>query len=95
MKLFESTMQYIKKDWETNPVRLILEFVNWIGNVIIAIIIAATVPHTPFLILYPIWFLCTGISIFSAVSRGSTGLLLASVSLLLIDIVGAYRLITS
>lgn len=93
-KSLQATKNYIKSDWSAHPIRLVLETMNWIGNVACGFIIALTVPHAPFIWLYPIWFCCMSISIFSAWSRGSFGLLLASSSMLIIDIFGYYRLLS-
>jgi hypothetical protein len=83
----QSTINYIKSDWASHPTRLALETINWICNVTVGLIIANTVPNPPFLIF------CIWISIFSAWSRGSFGLLLASISIFVIDVCGYARLL--
>lgn len=92
-KIFSGIKNYIQTDWKSHPVRLVLEMINWLGNIASGVIIAYTVPHTPLMLLYPLWFLCVGITLFSAITRGSTGIILASVSMLLIDSVGFTRLL--
>lgn len=90
----QKVVKYIMDDWTSHPFRLIMETINWIGTVFCGLFIALTVPHTPFGILYPIWFCLMSISVFSSWSRGSFGVLLASVSMLAIDIFGYVRFLT-
>jgi hypothetical protein len=45
------------------------------------------------LVVYPMFFTALSISIYSAASRGSFGLLMTSVTIFLIDLVGYYRLL--
>lgn len=92
-RLISNIKTYVQTDWKTNPVRLVLEMLNWILNIVSGVIIAATVPDTPLLVLYPIWFTCVGITLYSALTRGSTGIVLASISILLIDVVGFARVL--
>ena len=86
-------MAFIVSDWQSNPVRLILETVNWALNFATALIFAVTVPNVPLHVVYPIFFLALVISIYTAMSRHSFGLLITSITLLLINIVGYYRLL--
>jgi hypothetical protein len=83
----------VKKDCRSHPLRMILELVNWILNVGIGLAMAITAPYPPLLYIYPMWFICLCISISSAITRGSIGLLLASSSMLAIDICGFIALI--
>lgn len=87
------TAQFIKDDWHSHPVRLILETVNWALNFVIAMLFTLTVPAVPLLIIYPLFFTALTISIYSAASRGSFGLLMTSLTIFLIDLVGYYRLL--
>lgn len=95
MKLdWQTTADFIREDWQSNPLRLILETVCWALNFVVAMIFTLTVPNVPLHTVYPIFFVALAISIYSAVSRGSFGLLLTSVTMFLIDAVGYYRLLT-
>lgn len=93
MNWVDDVIDYLRNDWHSHPYRLVLEMFNWMLNIFTGLFIAFTVPHTPFLYLYPVWFVCLAINIFTAISRGSTGLLLASASMMLIDIFGFVRLL--
>lgn len=90
---WHKTVEFIRKDWHSHPIRLILETVNWALNFVIAMLFTLTVPDVPLLVIYPLFFIALGISMYSAASRGSFGLLMTSVTIFLIDLVGYYRLL--
>ncbi len=91
---WHTTVNFIRNDWQSHPVRLCLETLNWLLNIAIAGTVSLTVPYTNWLYVYPIIFVALSISIFSAVSRGSFGLLLTSITLFSIDMIGFYRILT-
>lgn len=93
MKWIDDVFDYLHRDWKSHPYRLVLEMFNWALSICSGLFIAFTVPNTPFIVIYPVWFICLSINIFTAISRGSTGLLLASVSMFAIDIFGFVRLL--
>jgi hypothetical protein len=90
---WHKTVDFIRKDWHSNPLRLSLEVFNWIMNFVIAMTFTITMPNVPFLVVYPMFFLCLSISMYSAASRGSFGLLMTSLTIFVIDLVGYYRLL--
>jgi hypothetical protein len=90
---WRNTRAFIIRDWHSNPLRFSLEVVNWALNLVVAVIFAATVPQVPLLTVYPIFFVALAITIYSAVSRGSWGLLMTSVTMMAIDLVGYCRLL--
>lgn len=90
---WHKTLQFLRTDWKSNPLRLALETVNWTLNLTIALIFAITIPDVPLLMVYPIFFVALSISIYSAISRGSFGLLVTSVTLFVIDLVAFVRLL--
>lgn len=90
---WHKTVAFIKEDWRSHPVRLILETVNWALNFVIAMTFTLTVPNVPLLLIYPLYFTALSISIYSAISRGSFGLLMTSLTIFIIDLVGYYRLL--
>ncbi len=90
---YHKTIKFIQHDWNSNPFRLSMETVNWALNIVIASAVSFTVPDTNWLIVYPLFFTALGISIYSAISRGSFGILITSITILLIDIVGYIRII--
>ena len=95
MKLdWHRTVTFIANDWHSNHLRFILEVINLFGNLVMALTFAVTVPDVPLHYLYPGFICLLCISAYSAISRGSFGLLITTITILLIDIVGYYRLIT-
>ncbi len=90
---YHKTIKFIQHDWNSNPFRLTMETINWALNIVIASAVSFTVPDTNWLIVYPLFFTALGISIYSAISRGSFGILITSITILLIDIVGYIRII--
>lgn len=90
---WHKTVEFIRNDWHNHPVRLMLETTNWILNIIISTSISLTVPYTNWLYVYPVIFVAISISIYSSISRGSFGILLTSITLLVIDGVGYYRVL--
>lgn len=86
--------KFVIDDWHSDPLRLALETVNWALNFATALIFAITVPDVPLRVVYPIFFVALSISIYTALSRQSFGLLITSITLLLINIVGYYRLLS-
>ena len=95
MKLnWHNTTSFIKSDWRSNPLRLFLETVNWLLNIVIATTVSLTVPYTDWEIVYPIIFCAISISIYSSVSRGSFGILLTSITLLIVDSIGYWRILS-
>lgn len=90
---YHKTINFIKRDWHSHPIRLCLETLNWLLNIVIAGTVSLTVPYTNWLIVYPIIFLALSTSIFSAISRGSFGLLMTSITLFFVDSIGFYRIL--
>lgn len=94
MKLYwRKTVEFVRKDWRSHPLRLILETLQWGINVAVAVIFAVTVPTVPLEIVYPLFFAGLGINIYSAYTRGSFGLLLTSCTMLLVNVIGYSRLL--
>jgi hypothetical protein len=90
---YRTTIEFVKSDWRSNPVRLMMETINWGMNVAVAMTFTLTVPDVPLLLVYPMFFTALTISIYSAISRGSFGLLITSITMLLIDLVGYAKLL--
>jgi hypothetical protein len=87
------TRDFIRKDWQSNPVRLSAEVVVWLLNIVIALTVSLTVPITDWSIVYPIIFVALSINIYSSISRGSFGLLMTTLTLVVIDSIGYYRIL--
>ena len=70
-----------------------METINWALNFAVAMTFTLTVPNVPLLVVYPMFFTALSISIYSAISRGSFGILITSVTIFLIDLVGYYKVL--
>jgi len=70
-----------------------METINWALNFAVAMTFTLTVPNVPLLLVYPMFFTALSISIYSAISRGSFGILITSITIFLIDLVGYYKLL--
>jgi hypothetical protein len=87
------TVKFVQDDWSSNPLRLVLETINWLANLAVALIFAVTVPDVPLKLVYPIFLAALVISIYSAVSRESFGLLMTSITIFIIDVIAYIKLI--
>lgn len=85
--------QWARRDYQAWPLRFLLEISAWILSIGCAITMAVTVPHPPFLILYPLFMLQCSIFAWAAWTRRSTGMLANYLLLVSIDTVGLYRLL--
>jgi hypothetical protein len=85
--------QWARQDFQTWPVRFVLEITAWFLSIGCAITMAATLPNPPFLILYPLFITQCAIFGWAAWTRRSTGMVANYLLLVTIDIVGLSRLI--
>lgn len=92
--VFRPTIDWIKDDWRSNPVRFVAEFVAWLISIGCAIGMALTVPDPPLLVLYPVWIVGCAIYAWAAYTRRSFGMLANYILLTTIDTVGLVRLLT-
>jgi hypothetical protein len=92
---WHDTAKFIKDDWQANPIRLVLETINWVLNLTIGLIFAFTVPNVPLILCYSLFLVAISISIYSSISRGSFGLLATSITIFIIDLVTWIKLLYS
>ena len=92
--IFRPTIDWIRDDYNSNPLRFCFEVLAWAISIGCAITMASTVPNPPLLILYPIWI--TGCAVYAgcAYSRRSFGMLANYVLLVSIDTIGLIRMLT-
>ena len=92
--IFRPTLDWIRDDYNSNPLRFCFEVLAWAISIGCAITMATTVPNPPLLILYPIWI--TGCAVYAgcAYSRRSFGMLANYVLLVSIDTIGLIRMLT-
>jgi hypothetical protein len=93
MKLFNNTLEFIKKDWDEWPLRFCLESIAWAGSVGCALGMTLFLPNPPLLPLYCIWVFSTTLYAWAAWTRGSFGMLANYGLLFTIDSIGLLKLI--
>jgi hypothetical protein len=91
--IFISTLQWIRDDFKSNPFRFFVELLAWGISIGCAIVMAATVPNPPLIVLYPIWILGCSMYAWAAYTRKSFGMLANYLLLVTIDITGLIRMI--
>jgi hypothetical protein len=84
---------WARRDFIEWPLRFILEILAWLLSIGCAVTMALTLPHPPFLILYPLFIIQCSIFAWAAWTRRSTGMLANYILLISIDSVGLIRLI--
>jgi hypothetical protein len=94
IEIFRPTIQWIKDDWNSHPLRFIIELLAWGISIGCAITMAVTVPTPPLLILYPIWITGCALYAWAAYTRKSFGMLANYILLTAIDTVGLIRMVT-
>ena len=84
---------WVYEDFNSHPVRFIIEIMIWVLFVFSALVMAFTVPNPPMLFIYPLFIIGCVLSIWAAHSRKSSGTVFTYIILLGIDIIGLIRLI--
>lgn len=95
LKVFQNTIEWIKNDRKSNPIRFYLEVLAWAMSIGCAITMALTVPTPPFLILYPVWISGCVIYAWCCYNRHSFGLLANYLLMVTIDSIALLRLISN
>jgi len=94
MTFLKNITQYIKTDWQSNPLRFCAEAFAWFCSVVSAIMFAVTAPDIPIIPLYVIFISGCCASAWSCYTRGSFGLMANAVFLVTIDSMGLIRMIS-
>lgn len=92
-KLLEGVVSWVKQDWQSNPIRCVLEVLAWILSIGCSVTMALTVPHPPFLILYPLFIIQCAIFAWAAWTRRSSGMLANYLLLVTIDSLALARML--
>ena len=87
-------IDWIRRDYKVNRFRFIVEFTAWLMSIGCTILMAATVPNPPFLLLYPLSIIQCSMLAWAAHSRNSTGMFANYMLIVIIDIVALIRLLT-
>ena len=91
--LLQSIANWIRSDWQSNPVRCVLEILAWFLSIGCSFTMMLTVPTPPFLILYPLFILQCAIFAWAAWTRRSSGMLANYLLLVTIDSVALAKMI--
>jgi hypothetical protein len=94
-KIFEPTIQWIKDDWRSYPLRFCIELIAWAASIGCAITMAATVPTPPLIMLYPVWITGCAMYAWAAYTRRSVGMLANYMLLVTIDLIGLTRMLSN
>lgn len=92
-ELLRPTFEWIKDDWNSNPVRFVVELLAWAISIGCSITMAVTVPNPPLLSLYPIWITGCAMYGWAAYTRKSFGMLANYLLLTTIDTIGLIRMV--
>ena len=91
--LLTGIIAWIREDWQSNPVRCILEILAWFLSIGCSFTMMLTVPNPPFLILYPLFITQCVIFAWAAWTRRSSGMLANYVLLVTIDTIALARML--
>lgn len=75
MNYFQPTIEWIKSDFRSHPLRFCCEVIAWILSIACSATMALTVPNPPLNYLYIPWVISTCIYAACAFSRRSFGML--------------------
>jgi len=91
--IFFGIFEWIKDDWKSNKFRFVIEVLAWAISIGCSIVMAATVPNPPLIILYPIWISGCAMYAWASYTRKSFGMLANYILLTAIDSVGLIRML--
>jgi hypothetical protein len=91
--IFGPTIQWIRDDYRTHPLRFGIELLAWAVSIGCSITMAVTVPNPPLLVLYPVWISGCAMYAWAAYTRKSFGMLANYILLTAIDTFGLVRMI--
>ena len=93
--MFNSTVDWIKEDYATHPVRFVLELLAWFMSIGCTIWMGYTLPNPPFIFLYPLFVVQCIIFAWAAWTRGSTGMIANYLLISTIDVIAYTRMISN
>lgn len=93
LDILRPTLQWIQDDWNSDPLRFVIEVIAWAISIGCSITMAVTVPNPPLLVLYPVWIAGCAMYAWAAWTRRSFGMLANYILLTTIDTIGLLRMI--
>jgi hypothetical protein len=91
--LFKPTVDWIKDDFKSHPIRFAVELLAWAISIGCSITMALTVPNPPLLALYPVWITGCALYAWASWTRKSFGMLANYILLTTIDSIGLIRML--
>lgn len=93
MKELQKTIQWIRDDYSADALRFTVEVMCWIASLGCSVVMALTVPNPPLKELYMVWIMsCIGYA-WAAWTRRSFGMVANYFALVVIDLIGLFRII--
>ena len=92
-EIFGPTIQWIKDDFKSHPVRFAIELLAWAISIGCSLTMAITVPNPPLLAMYPVWITGCALYAWAAWTRKSFGMLANYLLLTSIDTIGLIRML--
>ena len=93
LDIFAPTLQWIKDDFRSHPLRFFIELLAWAVSIGCSITMAVTVPNPPLLALYPVWISGCAMYAWASYTRKSFGMLANYILLTSIDTFGLIRML--
>lgn len=93
--IFKPTINWVKEDWNSHPVRFTVELIAWIMSIGANVMFALTVPGVPFLIYLTITVTGCALYAWAAWSRKSFGMLANYLLLTAIDSTALFKVISN
>jgi hypothetical protein len=90
--VYKPTLEWIKEDHASNPLRFYVEVVAWMISIGCSITMAITVPNPPLIIMYPVWITGCGLYAWASWTRRSFGMLANYLLMMSIDLIGLLRM---
>jgi hypothetical protein len=90
--MYNDIISWIKKDYKEYKLRFVVEVTAWVISIFCTILMALTVPHPPFMLLYPLFILQCSMLAWAAYSRNSTGIFANYLLIAIIDVIALIRL---
>jgi hypothetical protein len=94
-ELFKPTVDWIREDYRSYPVRFLLELLAWAMSIGCTIWMGYTLPNPPFVYLYPLFMFQCSIFAWAAWTRGSTGMIANYALIASIDLIAYVRMISN
>jgi hypothetical protein len=80
--------EWIGEDWQSHPLRFVIEVICWFNNLACALLVNLTVPNLPYMLLYPLWISGCLAYAWCAYTRRSFGMVATFLMLSTIDSLG-------